>query len=334
MGPRRRGARGEGGQGGGLARRAAGHRRQRVRTGARPAPRRGRLRPAAFGTGRAPASPRRRAEPVEPGRPRRPPWASTRWADDPIRSVRCGRRPLCSSASGRPPARRCSRERPAGRCAAGTGVTVVVDYGPLGGGTQIGCDPTGAGKAASQVVPAAGFPLTYVNGEGFVCRIDGKPDDSDGELSTHAAGGRLLGALLVRRNLRVLEVLHQRGGWPLGARRAARSAGASRTAARARTRGPPTQTPDRPSPSPSQHPQPTDPPKPSAAPQPSRTPTPSASTPPASSAPPAIGAATPRPPSSGGPAAAGPNPGRTGSGHSKPGEARRRPTRPATASSG
>jgi hypothetical protein len=65
-----------------------------------------------------------------------------------------------------------------GRCAPGTGVTVVVDYGPLGGGTQVGCDPGGAGQPASQVVPAAGFSLTFVNGEPFVCRIDGKPGSS------------------------------------------------------------------------------------------------------------------------------------------------------------
>jgi hypothetical protein len=65
-----------------------------------------------------------------------------------------------------------------GRCEPGTGVTVVVDYGPLGGGVALGCDPGGAGKAASAVVPEAGFPLTFVNGEPFVCRIAGKPDAS------------------------------------------------------------------------------------------------------------------------------------------------------------
>ena len=62
-----------------------------------------------------------------------------------------------------------------GRCEPGTGVTVVVDFGGLGGGVPIGCDPSGGGKAASQVVPAAGFSVTYVNGQPFVCRIDGKP---------------------------------------------------------------------------------------------------------------------------------------------------------------
>lgn len=65
-----------------------------------------------------------------------------------------------------------------GACPQGTGVTVVVDFGPLGGGVQSGCDPDGAGEKASTVVPAAGFSLTYVNGQAFVCRIDGLPDAS------------------------------------------------------------------------------------------------------------------------------------------------------------
>ena len=62
-----------------------------------------------------------------------------------------------------------------GRCEPGTGVTVVVDFGALGGGVPIGCDPSGGGKAASQAVTAAGFTVTYVNGQPFVCRIEGKP---------------------------------------------------------------------------------------------------------------------------------------------------------------
>jgi len=65
-----------------------------------------------------------------------------------------------------------------GACPEGTGVTVVVDFGPLGGGVQVGCDPDGAGEKASTVVPKAGFSLTYVNGQAFVCRIDGLPDAS------------------------------------------------------------------------------------------------------------------------------------------------------------
>jgi hypothetical protein len=63
-------------------------------------------------------------------------------------------------------------------CAPGSGVTVVVDFASLGGGVRTGCDPSGAGDPASRVVPRAGFPLTYVSTEPFVCRISGLPDAS------------------------------------------------------------------------------------------------------------------------------------------------------------
>ncbi|MDX6302713.1 MAG: hypothetical protein QOF53_3927 [Nocardioidaceae bacterium] len=63
-----------------------------------------------------------------------------------------------------------------GYCASGTGVTVVVDYGSLGRGTSVGCDPRGARVTGSTVVPRAGFPLTYVARQpGFVCRVSGLP---------------------------------------------------------------------------------------------------------------------------------------------------------------
>jgi hypothetical protein len=66
-----------------------------------------------------------------------------------------------------------------GRCAPGTGVTVVVDFGPLGGGTQLACDPGGAGRSAEAVVEAAGFAITRLNnGQPFVCRVAGRPDQS------------------------------------------------------------------------------------------------------------------------------------------------------------
>lgn len=55
------------------------------------------------------------------------------------------------------------------------GVTVVVDYGSLGGGTALGCandSPTSAAQALLQ----AGFSQTRVQLQpGFICRIDGKP---------------------------------------------------------------------------------------------------------------------------------------------------------------
>ena len=70
-----------------------------------------------------------------------------------------------------------------GRCAEGSGVTVVVDFGPLGGGTRVGCAPGGADQPGSQVVPAAGFPMTYVSGAPFVCRISGLPDADEEDCS-------------------------------------------------------------------------------------------------------------------------------------------------------
>ena len=63
-------------------------------------------------------------------------------------------------------------------CAPGSGVTVVVDFASLDGGVRTGCDGSGAGEPASRVVPRAGFPLTYVSTEPFVCRISGLPGAS------------------------------------------------------------------------------------------------------------------------------------------------------------
>jgi hypothetical protein len=65
-----------------------------------------------------------------------------------------------------------------GRCEPGTGVTVVVDYGSLGRSTGIGCDPSGGGDQADDVVERAGFDITYTTGQPFVCRIDGAPDET------------------------------------------------------------------------------------------------------------------------------------------------------------
>ncbi|HEY0949677.1 hypothetical protein, partial [Nocardioides sp.] len=63
-------------------------------------------------------------------------------------------------------------------CPSADGVTVVVDFHELGGGVQTGCVADGGGQTASQLFPAAGFPLTYVQRQqGFVCRVSGKPAD-------------------------------------------------------------------------------------------------------------------------------------------------------------
>jgi hypothetical protein len=69
-----------------------------------------------------------------------------------------------------------ARPAAAAACAPGAGVTVVVDFGPLGGGVQVGCrlgDPP-TGLAALQ---GAGFTVTGTTrwGLAFVCRINGKP---------------------------------------------------------------------------------------------------------------------------------------------------------------
>lgn len=65
------------------------------------------------------------------------------------------------------------------RCA-GTEVTVVVDYGPLGGGAEVGCAEPGAGRSGADLVAAAGFEVTGVTGvAGFVCRVDGRPAPQD-----------------------------------------------------------------------------------------------------------------------------------------------------------
>ena len=64
-----------------------------------------------------------------------------------------------------------------GACPDRAGVTVVVDFQSLGGGTVIGCapGPVGSGFDALQ---QAGFGYTTVTTQpGFVCRIDGRPAD-------------------------------------------------------------------------------------------------------------------------------------------------------------
>lgn len=64
-------------------------------------------------------------------------------------------------------------------CASADGVTVVVDFHELGGGVQTACVADGGGQTASQLFPAAGFPLDYVQRQpGFVCRVSGEPADS------------------------------------------------------------------------------------------------------------------------------------------------------------
>ena len=64
----------------------------------------------------------------------------------------------------------------AGACAAGTGVTVAVDFQAFGGGTVVRCDP-GKPKTGVAAMQDAGFTVagTSQYGLAFVCRIDNDP---------------------------------------------------------------------------------------------------------------------------------------------------------------
>jgi hypothetical protein len=64
---------------------------------------------------------------------------------------------------------------PAAACSSSSGVTVVVDFGSLGGGTQVRC-ATGSPSSGLDALSKAGFGYTFVSSQpGLVCRIDGKP---------------------------------------------------------------------------------------------------------------------------------------------------------------
>ena len=64
----------------------------------------------------------------------------------------------------------------AATCAAGGGVSVVVDFNSLGGGVQTACVAGGGGDKAPALFDAAGHTLTRVRTQqGFVCRVDDLP---------------------------------------------------------------------------------------------------------------------------------------------------------------
>lgn len=67
-----------------------------------------------------------------------------------------------------------------GYCTSSSGVTVVVDFGPLGGGVAIRCSPVGGGATGLQALQAAGIPVqgTQRYGLAFVCRLYGRPSAS------------------------------------------------------------------------------------------------------------------------------------------------------------
>ncbi|MEV0944078.1 hypothetical protein AB0I90_27385 [Micromonospora wenchangensis] len=64
----------------------------------------------------------------------------------------------------------------AGYCPDASGVTVVVDFNELGGGTVVRC-ASGTQATGLAALKNAGFEITGTLrwGEGFICRIDGKP---------------------------------------------------------------------------------------------------------------------------------------------------------------
>jgi len=65
-------------------------------------------------------------------------------------------------------------------CANANGVTVVVDFGSLGGGIRVGC---AAGQQSSGLgaLAAAGFSYSFVPRQpGFVCQINGLPNPCNG----------------------------------------------------------------------------------------------------------------------------------------------------------
>jgi hypothetical protein len=66
----------------------------------------------------------------------------------------------------------------ADRCTGGSDVTVVVDFGSLGGGTPVVCVEGGGGRTAMSLMDDAKFELDQVRTgtPGFVCAIDRKPD--------------------------------------------------------------------------------------------------------------------------------------------------------------
>jgi len=82
----------------------------------------------------------------------------------------------------------------AAACSSSSGVTVVVDYGSLGG-TSVGCARSGG--SGLDVLTAAGHAVTFVSPRqpGFVCTIDRRPDPCNGAPSSaywsywHAAPG-------------------------------------------------------------------------------------------------------------------------------------------------
>ena len=72
----------------------------------------------------------------------------------------------------------------AAACSGTSGVTVVVDFGPLGGGVTTRCAP-GDPASGLAALTGAGFTYAFVPRlPGFVCQIDVKPNPCNGAPST------------------------------------------------------------------------------------------------------------------------------------------------------
>ena len=64
----------------------------------------------------------------------------------------------------------------AATCTSAGGVSVVVDYRELGGGTVTACAPDGGGRSAAAIFASVGVGITYATRQpGFVCRVNGVP---------------------------------------------------------------------------------------------------------------------------------------------------------------
>ncbi len=72
-----------------------------------------------------------------------------------------------------------------GVCTSNKGVTVVVDYGPLGGGVTVRCAANADGSGLS-ALHAAGFSTqgTIKDGPGVVCRINNRPSRAQEKCQT------------------------------------------------------------------------------------------------------------------------------------------------------
>jgi hypothetical protein len=83
-----------------------------------------------------------------------------------------GSPPTADASATRPPLATAGSEGP---CPSADGVTVVVDFGPLGGGVHVRCAP-GAPASGFDALGRAGIAYdTALRSSGFLCRIAGEP---------------------------------------------------------------------------------------------------------------------------------------------------------------